>query len=448
MSDVNHAPAPANETPISEQGMPDSEVSNRAPDRQGGEGDGTGSDTRRNGEQTPSRREALQRAMDRAKDPSAKGNDGQRDGRQQKGAEQRRAAEQRDDKGEQRRDGREQRGQREQTEQQRQAAQNQKDGEQGRTNQQQARDNGRFARRDADGANAGDQGGQVNLQGQQDQQQQPRPGLREAPQRFDEAAKRDWGRTPESVRGAVSRMHDEFSRGYEKVRADVESFEEVREFHDMAKQHGTTLRQAVQGYWEMEQRLRGGDVVGGIAQIISNLNLKTSDGHKLTLMDFAHYVAGMSPEQVNGVMQGNQNRNSQAQMQRQNDGIQAVMQRLDQFEHNQRLSAAHQELNAFKAANPRFDELADAIEHEMTLGFDLDEAYKRADKLYPSGAHTPNSQAAQTRRNRQPDAGSRSISGSPDGAPSFQDDARSDRGRKTPTRREALSKAMRAVGGF
>ena len=59
--------------------------------------------------------------------------------------------------------------------------------------------------------------------------------------------------------------------------------------------------------------------------------------------------------------------------------------------------------------HPRFDELADLIKAELDLGFPLDVAYQRADRLRPpmhTAAQT-RTQSAQTRKT--------SISGAPDG---------------------------------
>jgi hypothetical protein len=50
-------------------------------------------------------------------------------------------------------------------------------------------------------------------------------------------------------------------------------------------------------------------------------------------------------------------------------------------------------VDQYAAAHPRVDELAELIANEVSLGFDLDTAYRRAELLRPA------TQAAQTRTN-------------------------------------------------
>lgn len=270
---------------------------------------------------------------------------------------------------------------------------------------------------------------------------------RDPPQRFDEVAKKEWARAPEAVRGAVHRMQQEFQQGFEKVRPDLQAFQEVKEYHELAKSHGTSLKTAVEGYWAMEQRLRGGDVVGGLAQIIENLDLKTSTGHKLNIYDVARFISEMEPGQLQQHLQGNQQQQLRAQTQHQQSEVAELKQTVQQFMHQQRIDAAKQTLEQFKQANPRYDELVEVIADEMERGYPLDEAYRRADKLYPPAGGRPNAAhtrtaAAQTRTVDDP--ADRSIAGSPD--LSGGDNAPERRKGKPPSRREALQNAMRRVG--
>jgi hypothetical protein len=79
-------------------------------------------------------------------------------------------------------------------------------------------------------------------------------------------------------------MHSEFGAAYQQYRGDHEKMNTIRHFDEMATQHGTTLDRALTNYVTMEQKLRQ-DVVGGLDVIVNNLNLRTPDGHKLTLPD-------------------------------------------------------------------------------------------------------------------------------------------------------------------
>ena len=81
-------------------------------------------------------------------------------------------------------------------------------------------------------------------------------------------------------------MAKEFDGAYQKLRGDHDTMNTIRHFHEMATQHGTTLDKALTNYVSMEQKLRT-DLVGGLDVIVNNLNLRTSDGRKITLPDVA-----------------------------------------------------------------------------------------------------------------------------------------------------------------
>ncbi len=61
-----------------------------------------------------------------------------------------------------------------------------------------------------------------------------------------EHAKAEWAAAPESVRGEVHRMQQEFDEAYHKYRGDHETMNTIRHFHDMAREHGTTLDRALE----------------------------------------------------------------------------------------------------------------------------------------------------------------------------------------------------------
>jgi hypothetical protein len=103
-------------------------------------------------------------------------------------------------------------------------------------------------------------------------------------QRMSEQAKRDWPATPETVRGDIHRMHQEFAKAAQYYKADHEAMKPIRRFHEMAQQHGTTLEAALTNYTSMEQKLRA-DPVGGLDVIVNNLGLKAPDGQQDHLRD-------------------------------------------------------------------------------------------------------------------------------------------------------------------
>lgn len=161
---------------------------------------------------------------------------------------------------------------------------------------QQHREQGRFAR--APDANVPNQA-QAGTQPQRPQHKQLPEGTpyRDPPPRMADHAKAEWHAAPESVRGEVHRMHAEFNGAYQRYRGDAEVMNTIRPFHEMAASHGTTLQKALTNYVSMEQKLRS-DPVGGLDVIVNNLNLRTPTGEKIGLRDIAYHVLSQSPEQL------------------------------------------------------------------------------------------------------------------------------------------------------
>ena len=265
---------------------------------------------------------------------------------------------------------------------------------------------------------------------------------REPPGRFSEQARTEWHAAPESVRGAVYKMAKEFKGAYDAYKADHTVMEELRPYHDLATKQGTSLRKAFDNYYNMEQKIRG-DLVGGLDTIVQNaargMGLKGPHGGPLTLQDVALHIVSMTPEQQQLVQQRNHQTSAEMQLGQLHQRLEKQDQLLNQMVYQQRFAGTRAEVDRFAEQHPRFDELADQIKIELDLGFPLEQAYARADKLRPSSAP----QAAQTRKT--------SISGAPDGngvantRPSAGQ-RRSNGEAKHPTRQEALARAMRRVG--
>jgi hypothetical protein len=261
---------------------------------------------------------------------------------------------------------------------------------------------------------------------------------RDPPPRMAEHAKRDWAAAPETVRGEVHRMAKETEAIYRQYRGDHEAFNPVRRFHEMAVGHGTTLERALNNYVTMEQKLRT-DVVGGLDIIVNNLNLRTPSGHKLSLRDIAAYIVNQSPEQHQLVQQSNATSAAQHQIGALHQEVAGLKNALHQMHTQQQFVHTRSAVDVYADSHPRFDELGDLIENELKLGFDLETAYRRAELLRPA------THAAQTRTpSAQTRTSDKSISGAPDVAPS---NGASRRPEKPVGRREAISNAIRRVSG-
>lgn len=310
-------------------------------------------------------------------------------------------------------------------------------------------EHGHFAPReqpDADGAPQARQ--QQAADQQRAQQAKPAEQLsdtapyREPLQRMTDRAKAEWGSTPESVRADVHRMHQEFDGAYRRYRTDHETMNGIRNFEQMAAQHGTTLQRALTNYVGMEHKLRT-DVVGGLDTIVNNLNLRAPDGRKITLQDIAHHILTRTPDQQKLMQSQNVQMAQSHQLQQMAERQAGLENQLARMQHVEQFRHTRGAVDQYAEDHPRFDELADLIENEIKFGFDLDTAYRRAELLRPARAaqtRNGNGTAAQTR------ASDRSISGAPDGGTSSNGASRG-KGGKPVGRRTAIQNAIKRVNG-
>jgi hypothetical protein len=270
---------------------------------------------------------------------------------------------------------------------------------------------------------------------------------REPPPRLHEKAKAEWHATPESVRGEMHRMHHDFSKAYQGYRADHETMNSIRPYHQMAQEHGTTLDKALNNYVSMEHKLRN-DVIGGLDVIVSNLNLQTPDGRKITLPDIAYHILNQTPEQHKLVQSQNTQMAQSHQLAQANQRISGLENAIQQMHHAAVFNQTRGAVDQFAVTHPRTDELASLIEQEVKLGFDLETAYRRAELLSPAThaaqTRTDGTHAAQTRTHTaQTRTSDRSISGAP-GGPLNGSTRRSD---KPVGRREAIANAIKRANG-
>jgi hypothetical protein len=212
----------------------------------------------------------------------------------------------------------------------------------------------------------------------------------------------------------------------------------IRQFQQMAKEHGTTLQRALSNYTTMEKKLVS-DPHAAFEMIVSNLNLRTPEGQKLTYRDLAYDYLQQSPEQHKLIQAQNAQSAQGYQLGALHQKVDAIANGFQQMQYAQAHSYTRSAVDQFADSHPRFDELGPAIEREIQFGFDLDTAYQRAERLYPA------THAAQTRQTT-PSAqtrSDRSISGAPTSSPS---DGRRGNG-KPISSREAAANAVRAVLG-
>jgi hypothetical protein len=160
----------------------------------------------------------------------------------------------------------------------------------------------------------------------------------------------------------------------------------------------------------------------------------------------AWHIVNQTPEQRQLLQSQNKAMAQSHQLQQAQQRIAALENQHQQMQYAAHFHRTRSTVDQYAATHPRVDELADLITQEVKLGFDLDTAYQRADRLRPPTApqtRTNGTHAAQTRSTTAQTRTDKSISGAPDAGPS-EGRRRSD---KPVGRREAIANAMKRYGG-
>jgi hypothetical protein len=161
------------------------------------------------------------------------------------------------------------------------------------------------------------------------------------PARFLPAAKEAWAAAPEILRAEVSRLEAELTAGLKKHQAAAARDASLAEFHQLAAEGGTTVKEALCKYVNLENQLRA-DPVRGLEIICQNVGL--------SLRDVASRLLGAT----------------------------------------QGADSTHDSVTEFAAKHPRFDELSEDIVFLLETGRanDLPEAYTLAERLNRAPATT------------------------------------------------------------
>jgi hypothetical protein len=157
------------------------------------------------------------------------------------------------------------------------------------------------------------------------------------PKRFSAAAKEAWASAPETVRAEVLRLEAELTTGLRKYQAAAARDAELSDFHDRAAKGGTTLKEALVRYVDLEDLVRA-DPDKGLEVVFQNIGLSSRE--------WAMKLLGQGPDA---------------------DSIAEAVAK-------------------FAAAHPRFDELSKDIAFFLDTGRadDLAEAYTLAERINPA----------------------------------------------------------------
>lgn len=250
----------------------------------------------------------------------------------------------------------------------------------------------------------------------------------EAPSRFSPDAKAAWGAAPEPVKAEINRAITELEQGLSQYK---ERFEPLKQYDDIARQHGTTMDQMLGAHVNFAKALNT-DFVDGLDQICSV--------YGKSIYDVIAELSGQQPDQAmqqqNKVI--NDLRAELSSLKNELGGVTTTLQ-------SQTQRQVMEQINQFSQDKPRFDELANDIAFFLKTGRaeKLQDAYDLAERLNPapqSASLVTAAPAAQSTQAAQPRKGNLSLTGAPSSGSNPAN-------RKPPnTARDAIDNAFASVG--
>lgn len=98
----------------------------------------------------------------------------------------------------------------------------------------------------------------------------------EAPARLTPRAKELWKNVPHELRADLRRLEQETVTEIERHREAAQFREELKEYEGLAKQHGTTVKQALDNYVGIERKFAE-EPAQGFRQLLTNLSMQPKD---------------------------------------------------------------------------------------------------------------------------------------------------------------------------
>lgn len=256
------------------------------------------------------------------------------------------------------------------------------------------------------------------------------PAQKPPPERLTEDAKRYWRSTPVAIKGEIHRMEAELQRVTQESGEALQLHSEVKQYVDMAKQAGTTVKAALDRYVQFDRQIAQ-DFGKGIAAIAKDQGRQPQEvitgilrAYGVTPQQFAQAVI-KNPQAFMPQQQAPRDPMIQQIAQQQ----QAIMQRFQQQEQENRMSAVVSTVDQWASDKPDFRSKESAIAEILKSGIierihgqgltdvqRLDAAYRMAGGN--AGSIVPQSQnAAPTPGNTPPlvagDPGKKSVRGAP-----------------------------------
>lgn len=215
----------------------------------------------------------------------------------------------------------------------------------------------------------------------------------EPPARFLPKAKEMWYATPATVKSEINRMTQEHEQEIGQYRESHKFREELREYEELGKQHGTTVKQALDNYVNIEKAFKN-EPADGFKQLLTNLQMQPRDAiasilkaFNVTPAQLAQHITA-APHEYTRIASAQTPQ--QPQQPRQDPEIQSLKAKIEAMEHQ---SLADKIIVPFMNEHPRYNELEGDIAFFLNSGKiplslspadRLEAAYDMAARINPS----------------------------------------------------------------
>lgn len=258
-----------------------------------------------------------------------------------------------------------------------------------------------------------------------DQQTERKSEVRDRPEppaRFLPRAKELWRNTPNEVQSEVSRLVREHEAEVQQYRESHQFREELKEYEELGKQHGVSVKQALDNYVGIERKFAESPPEG-FRQLLSNLQMQPQQAishilraFNVTPQQLAQHISADPNSYVSQAPQVQQQQQPQINpevetLKRQNQAMQEQM-------------AAFMYIEPFAKEHPRYYELEQDIAFFLQSGKipanlspaeKLEAAYDMAERINPSSnvsSFSPKQTSSESRVDEDFN-GSKSIKSSP-----------------------------------
>lgn len=261
----------------------------------------------------------------------------------------------------------------------------------------------------------------------------------EPPERFLPKAKEFWNNVPNVVKSDVYRVMQEAEAETTKFREAAEAFEPIKQYHDLAKQSGTTLDKALERYVGYERLLRT-EPARAVTELLRSVGLTPAQYAQMVLQ--------------NPQLQAAQNQPQPQQAQQPSPEIQSLRAEIEQMKRQAAAASAAPLVQSFAQSHPDFVQIQPAIAEILQSGIlerlygagltpeqRLEEAYRMAggrSAPLPASSPAPDAHSAPSEHRPVDPDGQKSIKGPPTAGQSGQTQ------RRFKTNREALEAAFAA----